>query len=938
MSKSLTLNEIRKRAAAFSTSWATEPGDERQQAQTFVRELLNVYGVSEARAAFYEHRVKRTSTGNRGYIDALIPGLLVVEMKSAGKDLGAAEQQALDYINELPDPELPRWVLSSDFRRFRLLDLRAPREEPPQEFSLEELRDSAHLLSFIAGYRERTFGSKTQEAASIKAARLMAGLFEALEGSGYSDHEASIFLVRTLFALYADDAGVWDRDLFLEFLETRTSEDGSDLGPQLSLLYQVMGKEPSKRQSNLDELVTRFPYVNGGIFEETLSIPSFDSSMRKRLTDAALFNWSSISPAIFGSLFQAVKNRDARRELGEHYTTETNIMKLIGPMFLDELRERFTESFHDTKALTKLRTDLSRMQFLDPACGCGNFLVVAYREMRALDLDIVLRLQALTGDTSRSIFFTDADLAVRLSNFHGIELEEWPAQIAATALHLVDHQANQAMELALGRAPEPLPLDKIASIHPGNALRMDWSSIVPVSDDLIIMGNPPFVGMARMSPKQQADNRVAFAEVDARGLRTGRLDYVACWYAKAIATVRGTRSARVAFVSTNSITQGEQARTMVPLLEREGFAVDFGHRTFKWTSEAPEAAAVHCVIVGFSPSIRLRRKPRLFIYVGTAGEPNELPVKSLNFYLAEGANVVPDKLRRPRNSAMPFATQGSKPVDGGHLLVDASALNAVRADPRAGKYLRLFVQGKDMLQGGQARHCLWLVDADPTDLNLSTILRERLALVRAARLDSPTASVREYGTQPALFTQNRQPSSRYFALPEVSSEARTWIPGRFYDPDVVAGNKLIIFPAADPWHAALLQSSMFMSWVTTFAGRLKSDISISPALAYFPIPWPDMDDAGKAGLASAWADVEAARDAHPTATLADLYGTNSMPQRLLIAHRALDDLVDRAFAPRQRFTDNAQRLSHLIAAYQAQSTQNHLTTPAQRRRAPGPKT
>lgn len=931
MAKSITLNEIRKRSAAFSTSWSEVPGDERQHAQSFVRELLNVFGVSDARAAFYEHRVRRTSTGNRGYIDALIPGLLVVEMKSEGKDLGAAEQQALDYIDDLPDPELPRWVLCSDFRRFRLLDLRAPREDAPLEFPLAELRENAHHLAFIAGFRERTFGSKTQEAASIKAARLMAGLFEALEGSGYSDHEASIFLVRTLFALYADDAGVWDRDLFLEFLETRTSEDGSDLGPQLSLLYQVMGRSPASRQSNLDELIGRFPYVNGGIFEEPLSIPSFDSAMRKRLTDAAVFNWSSISPAIFGSLFQAVKNRDARRELGEHYTTETNIMKLIGPMFLDELRDRFTDSYHDTKALSKLRAEISRLRFLDPACGCGNFLVVAYREMRALDLEIVLRLQALSGETARSIFFTDADLAVRLSSFHGIELEEWPAQIAATALHLVDHQANQAMELALGRAPEPLPLDKINSIHTGNALRMRWESIVEPTDDLIVMGNPPFVGMSRMTPEQQADNRAAFSEVNARGLRTGRLDYVACWYAKAIATIRGRSGARVAFVSTNSITQGEQARTMVPLLEREGISVDFGHRTFKWTSEAPEAAAVHCVIVGFSPAVRPGRRPRLFIYRDISGEPDELPVKSLNFYLADGASIVPEKLRRPRRPDMPFATQGSKPVDGGHLLVDQSELPQVSADPRAARYLRPFVQGKDMLQGGVARHCLWLVDADPADLNHSAILRDRLSKVRAARLESPTASVRDLAAQPARFTQNRQPSGRYFALPEVSSENRVWIPGRFFEPDVIAGNKLIIFPGAEAWHAALLQSSMFMAWVTVFAGRLKSDISISPALAYFPIPWPEATENDRAALGAAWREVEDARAEHKGATLADLYGVNSMPQRLLAAHRALDSVVDRTFAPRRRFTDNAERLSHLIAAYNAEESRDALALPRTRR-------
>jgi len=930
--KSLTMNEIRKRAVALTRNWADEPGDERQQAQSFVRDLLHVYGVTETRAAFYERRVKRSSTGTRGYIDALIPGLIVIEMKSAGKDLVAAERQALDYIDDLPDPELPRWVLSSDFHHFRLIDLHAPRDTPPREFALEELREHAHELAFIAGYRERAFGSKTQEDASIKAARLMAGLYEALEDSGYNDHEASVFLVRTLFALYADDAGVWDRDLFLEFLETRTSEDGSDLGPQLSLLYQVMGRDLSQRQSNLDELVARFPFVNGGVFGEPLTIPTFDAEMRKRLTDAAKFNWSSISPAIFGSLFQAVKNRDARRELGEHYTTETNIMKVIGPMFLDELRQRFTDNFHDVKALTNLRADMSRMRFLDPACGCGNFLVIGYREMRELDLQIVLRLQALKGDTARTIYFTEDDLAVRLSSFHGIELEEWPAQIAATALHLVDHQANQAMELALGRAPDSLPLDKIDSIHPGNALHMDWADVVAPSDDLIIMGNPPFVGMSKMSTEQQADNRLAFAEVDARGLRTGRLDYVACWYAKAIATLKDTRGARVAFVSTNSITQGEQARTMVPLLERAGFTVDFGHRTFKWTSEAPEAAAVHCVIVGFSATARSGRKPRLFVYDDIAGDPTELPVKRLNFYLADGPSVVPAKLTRPSTAGMPNAHKGSQPTDGGHLIVEPEDLSEVEGDERASRYLRRFVQGRDMLQGGPDRWCLWLKEVDPGDVNASPVLRGRLASVRAARLESPTASVRDYAMKPALFTQNRQPTGRYFALPEVSSENRVWIPGRFFEPDVIAGNKLIVFPGAEMWHAALLQSSMFMAWVSVFAGRLKSDISISPALAYFPVPWPVLDDGQAAKLTTGFEAVEEARARFPTASLADLYNSNSMPPDLLDAHRSLDRLVDRAFLARRQFRDNAERLSHLIATYAEREAQDKLVGSGPRRR------
>lgn len=402
-------------------------------------------------------------------------------------------------------------MITSDFRRFRLLDLRSETGTAPTEFEISELREQADKLAFLAGYGERTFGSKAQESASIKAAKLMASLYEALEGSGYDDHEASVFLVRTLFALYADDAGLWDRDLFLEFLETRTAEDGSDLGPELSLLYQVMGREPGRRQSNLDELIARFPpYVNGGVFEEPLSIPSFDAGMRKRLTDAAMFNWSAISPAIFGSLFQAVKDKTARRELGEHYTTETNIMKVIGPMFLDELRQRFTDGYHDTAKLKKLRSDMSRMRFLDPACGCGNFLVVGYRQMRALDLEVLLRIQELSGETARTMFFTEEHLAVKLSSFHGIELEEWPAQIAATALHLVEHQANQAMELALGAAPDSLPLDKIKSIVVGNALRIDWADVVEPSADLYVMGNPPFIGHKTKAAAQRDDLRVVW--------------------------------------------------------------------------------------------------------------------------------------------------------------------------------------------------------------------------------------------------------------------------------------------------------------------------------------------------------------------------------------------------------------------------------------------
>ena len=557
MAKSLSLNEIRRRSAQFAVEWRDSPGDERQDGQSFIRDLLQVYGITATKAALYEKRAKRSSTGGRGYIDALVPGLCAIEMKSAGKDLDAAISQALDYIGDLTDAETPRYIIASDFRNLRVLDIQAPDGQDLQIFTLDELPANIEALAFLAGYQSVTFGTREQETASVKAAKIMANLYEALNDSGYDDHEASVFLVRVLFCLYADDAGVWERDLFYEFLERRTSDDGADLGPQLAMLFQAMNREQGRRQRNLDDLIARFPYVNGGIFAEPADIPAFDKGMRDLLLQACAFNWSQISPAIFGSLFQAVKDAKARRELGEHYTTETNILKTIQPLFLDELRARFTDSIHDIKKLQRLRDNLKQVRVLDPACGCGNFLVVAYRELRALDLEILQRLQIL-GDTSwqsPTAFFLKEDLPVTLDHFAGIEIEEWPARIASTALHLVDHQANQAMELALGKAPDPLPLDKIESIHVANALRADWAQILPPTSQVMIVGNPPFIGQYTKHADQTEDLKAVWDTG-----YDGYLDYVTGWYKKAADYFKYTRGGRFAFVSTTPSPRGSPSR------------------------------------------------------------------------------------------------------------------------------------------------------------------------------------------------------------------------------------------------------------------------------------------------------------------------------------------------------------------------------------------
>lgn len=911
MPKALSLNEIRGRAAQFAVDWKDSPGDERQDAQTFVRDLLGVYGVTATRAALYEKRVQRTSTAGRGYIDALVPGVAVVEMKSAGKNLHKAEEQALDYLNSLTDAEMPRWVITSDFHRFRVLDLEAPDGvDPVVEFPLAEFALNGDRLAFFAGYGVRQFGSQHQERASVEAARLMAGLWEELEATGYSDHEASVFLVRTLFALYADDAGVWERDLFYEFLETRTSDDGSDLGAQLSFLYQLMARPTEQRQRNVDELLARFPYVNGGVFSEPLSIPSFDTSMRRRLLEACTFNWSAISPAIFGSLFQAVKDKRARRELGEHYTTETNILKVIGPMFLDELRDRFVHSQHDAKSLRKLRTDMSKMRFLDPACGCGNFLVVAYREMRALDLEVLTRLQELGGpEAAAGMMFDASDLPVRLESFHGIELEEWPARIAATALHLVEHQANQAMELALGVGPETLPLSKVDTIHSNDsALTLDWSRVVPPSESLYILGNPPFLGHATRTPQQAAELRTVWHRDD-----IGRLDYVTGWYAKAIQLfAKHGYAGEFAFVSTNSITQGEPVPALFGPVFNAGWRIKFAHRTFAWTSEAPGAAAVHCVVVGFDK--HPRRPAWLFDYATLRGEPHRLPVvERINAYLVDGPNVLVEQRREPLSSQLPTVTMGSMPRDGGHLTVGPDEYAEVAADPVAAKYLRRFIMGKELIND-LPRWCLWLVDLEHSDVKQSPVLRHRLDAVRNARKDSSAASTRQMAATPHLFGQRSQPDVPYVGIPSVFASTRRWATCDLLPPDVIAGNKVYKCEDPDGFAFGVLSSSAFIAWQKTVGGRLKSDCNFANTLVWNTFPLPELSDAQRADVIAGGKAVLAARRLHPNRSLADHYSPLSMSPDLIRAHRTLDTAMDKALGLRGAVGD-ANRLWGLFTQY-----------------------
>lgn len=930
MPATLSLNAIRNNCVKFAHEWSDCVGDEKQEGHEFMRELMQCFGITKRKAISYERRSNRASTGRQGYIDALIPGKALIEMKSAGKDLNKAEEQALDYIHDLADVETPRLLIISDFRRIRIVDLGNDMltadgiDSGHTEFELAKLPDHVDDLKFLAGYGMVQVGSREQEEASIRAARVMADLYEALDGSGYSDHEASIFLIRTLFCLYGDDAGLWERDLFAEFLDARTREDGSDLGAQLALLYQTLNTPVERRQSTLDELISRFPYVNGGIFAEPLSIPSFSSAMREELVRACAFDWSGISPAVFGSLFQAVKSPQARRELGEHYTSETNILKTLGPLFLDELRQKFADHVHDTKELKALREELGELRIMDPACGCGNFLVVAYRELRSLDTEILVRIRELelarkdNDEFQATMFFDDrgehAEIMVQLDHFFGIEIEEWPARIAQTALHLAHHQANREMERLLGQAPSILPLSTSAHITIGNALRTDWTQVCPPSPTVRIVGNPPFIGQSMRSEEQTDDLRLVWGDG-----YDGYLDYVTGWFIKASQYFHTVpRGGRFAFVSTNSIAQGAPVAALFrPLLEC-GWRIRFAHQTFAWTSEAPGAAAVHCVITGFDRGApHEKARPVLFTYLSPKALPEAVPVDHINPYLVEGPDVFVVANRSPLSPCLPEVCFGSKPADGGNLIVEAKDYPQVAADPIAAKYLRPFRMGREVVRGLD-RWCLWMhtEDFDPRDIDRSPILKERVRACATFRQGSKKKAT-VLGAQTAhLFQENHQPCEPYVAIPRVVSETRPFYTAAHLSEDVIAGDQLYTALDPDGFLFAIISSSMLMMWQMTIGGRLESRLRFANKIVWNTLPLPEVSDKQRTAIIAAGQGVLDARAEQPGVSLADMYNPLAMAPSLLKAHRVLDRAVDRAFGAKKPLETNEERLALLFKRYQ----------------------
>lgn len=794
--------------------------------------------------------------------------------------------------------------------------------------------DEELLVTDVLARLRTAFDRETQTASS-KAATLMGSLYEmvrppasATEGERLTrERSATQLLARLLFLFFADDTGVWasnvghpdeKRDLFLTWVRQETTPE--DFTDRIGQLFDALAAADSPARTAHEDL-DRFPVVAGAIFAESIELPALSGEFRRSVIEAcADFDWSIVSPAIFGSMFQTVKDAKARREMGEHYTTEANIQKAIGPLFMDELREKLEDVDNlDTdrkkiNALERLLAELADIRVMDPACGCGNFLVVSYRDLRALELEVLGRLQYLDLKRSQTSMFADDLIGVRLEHFTGIEIEEWPARIATTALYLTRHLANIQMQQVLGIAPQTLPLADNRSIHHANAIRLDWNEVVPPSGSLRIVGNPPFIGHKSKTPEQVADLKAVWGSG-----YDGYLDYVTGWFKKAADHLATATDGQFAFVATNSISQGQPVRPLFEPLLRAGWRIRFAHQTFAWSSEAPEMAHVHCVIIGFDRAPEGGAARILFTYPDPMANPAAKAVSHINGYLTEGPDILIGKRSRPLCPVLPGVNYGTMPVDGGNLLVNGDDYPRFAADAIAVKYLRRFVGAKELIHGA-TRWCVWTEDEDfdPADLDRSPLLKERVEACATWRsAQKPSGDAYKMRTSPHRMRPNKtRPRIAYVCIPRHFSERRRYAMVAHFGPETISGDAN--FTAVDPdgFLFGIISSSTFIAWQRAVGGTLESRLRFSKDVVWNNLPLPEVDDATRAQVAEAGRTVIAARELYHEQSLADLYDPQAMPSELLAAHQALDVVVDRAFGATEPLETNEQRLELLFKNYQ----------------------
>ncbi|MBB6003023.1 class I SAM-dependent DNA methyltransferase [Arcicella rosea] len=895
----LSWNEIKDRALKFSKEWA-DTANEEADAKPFLVEFFNVFGISSKRVSSFEHRVKKLNDKD-GYIDLLWKGTILIEMKSRGKNLDKAYQQAKDYLHGLKDHELPKYILISDFEHFRLYDLE---EEKTIEFRLDELVQNVQHFGYLLGYQKKIY--KEQDPANIKAAELMGKLHDRLEEIGYTGHVLEVYLVRILFCLFAEDTTIFNKQQLQDYIEQRTNIDGSDLAAKLQEVFQVLNTPKDKRFKNLDEQLADFPYVNGKLFEEILPMASFDSAMRQALLNCCYIDWSKISPAIFGSMFQSVMNPKERRNLGAHYTSETNIFKLIKPLFLDDLWKEFENIKDNKNKLPEFHKKLSTLKFLDPACGCGNFLVITYRELRLLEFEVLKALNK-SGQTFLDI---SQILWIDVDQFSGIEYEEFPARIAEVAMWLIDHQMNMLVSAEFGQYFVRLPLKKSAKIVHADALETDWENVVSKNELSYIIGNPPFIGSKIMKQNQRDQIVKQFDNIDGSGV----LDYVTGWYIKSAKYIQNT-TIKVAFVSTNSIVQGEQTSILWgQMLNKYKIKIHFAHRTFKWSNEAKGNAAVFCVIVGFANFDTSNKS--IFEYEDIKGEAHELKAKNINPYLVDAKDLLITGRSFPLGQINKLVN-GSIPADGGNLILSKEEKDLMeQKDSSCSKWIIKYL-GADGFLNDETRYCLWLKDCTPNELKAMPEIMRRVSLVKEMRLKSTKVPTQRKAETPTLFTEDRQPNKGfYIAIPRTSSENRKYIPIGYLESNIIASNDLQIVPNGSLYEFGVLTSQIHMTWVRYTCGRLKSDFRYSALYTYNTFPFPENPNEKQVkAIETAAQKILDARLQFPDSSLADLYDPLTMPPVLVKAHNELDKAVDLAYRP-QAFTSEANRMVFLFELYE----------------------
>ena len=923
------MTDTAQRAAAkqFAAHWKGK-GYEKGESQPFWLSLLrDVYGVEKPEQFItFEEQVHLDHTS---FIDGHIPSTRVmIEQKGLGKDLNkpikqsdgsrlTPFQQAKRYITELPVSQHPRWVVTCNFSTFFVYDMEKPQGEP-ERIELADLEKDYYRLSFLVDVENEHV--KKEMEISIKAGEIVGLLYDALleryvdKTNEQSLKSLNVLCVRLVFCLYAEDAGVFGhRSMFHDYLK---NYDAKHMRSALKELFEVLNRKPEERDPYLDEELKAFPYVNGGLFAvDSIEIPNFDDNIRDLILNKASadFDWSEISPTIFGAVFESTLNPETRRSGGMHYTSIENIHKVIDPLFLTDLKRELNAANEVTVAKTRIaglrefQKKLAGLTWLDPACGSGNFLTETYLSVRKLENEAIAGIIASEkGGQEGQMFmgFNMTPIQVSISQFYGIEINDFAVTVAKTALWIAESQMMKETETIIHTDLDFLPLKTSANIVEGNALRMDWESVVPKDKLNYIMGNPPFVGARWMSKTQKSDVLSIFGKTW-KGV--GDLDYVCCWYKKATDYISNT-SIRAALVSTNSITQGGAVVNLWKPLFDEGIHIDYAYRTFRWDSEASLKAHVHCVIVGFSFAENTKEKK---IYLNS----RVIIANNINGYLLDASNTFIEKRMYPI-SKVPQISLGGQAIDGGNLiLTKEEKQQLLQEEPQASAFIRPYMMGKDFIDRSP-RYCIWLVNANPSCLKKCPYILKRVSKVKEFRESSERKSTLRAAQTPTLFASILECNSDYIAIPKVSSENRRYIPMDYLSKEIIPGDKLFVMQGASLYHFGVLTSNVHMAWMRAVCGRLKSDYSYSNTIVYNNFPWPTPTDAQRAKIEQTAQAILDARALYPDSSLADLYDELTMPPELRTAHQKNDRAVMAAYGfPVKDFTES-DCVAELMKMYQ----------------------